>query len=142
MTINNAINIPITATASTADQQVGTSTSTVVTPSVFTYHLGSSKAWGIIQVGVGPTLLKNLNCSGVVRNGAGDYTVTFINQYVFSSGYCINVTPANSAGNPTSGISGTITAANAQLLIYTIGAAPALTDLPTYLCFSIHGSDA
>lgn len=72
-------------TASQAEMEAASSTTDFVTPGRTRFHPGVAKAWVRFTQSAGTvTVVASHNVSGVVRNGTGDYTVSFTTT--FSSG--------------------------------------------------------
>jgi hypothetical protein len=71
--------VTVTAAAKT-DQQTGTSTTLGVTPSQQQSHDSAAKAW-VSFVGSTGAINSSYNVSSVVRNSAGNYTVTFTTAF-------------------------------------------------------------
>jgi hypothetical protein len=90
--------------ATQAEQETGSSTTKYVTPGRQHLNASASKAWAQVTVSAGvPTLVSNYNCSGVVDNGTGDWSVTFTTS--FSSGNYAAVVSAFNSSPGSVGIS-------------------------------------
>jgi hypothetical protein len=87
--------------ASQAQQAAFTSTTVYVTPGRQQFHPSASKAWVYWTVsGTTPTVQASYNVSSVVRNGVGDYTITFTTGFA-STAYaqvCNTYTPGINTG--------------------------------------------
>lgn len=71
--------------ASQAQQEAATSTTVYTSPGTQQYHPGMPKAWLRMTCVAGvPSIIASYNISGLVRNSAGNFTVTFTKA--FSSG--------------------------------------------------------
>lgn len=64
--------------ATTAESQAGTSTTTFISPSTQKAAAGFAKASAVIDGSGSATLLGGHNIANVTRNGAGDYSITFL----------------------------------------------------------------
>lgn len=97
---------PITSTgtvsvtaAAKSDQTTGSSNVLAVTPLHQQDHDSAAKAWCVF-VGSSASISASYNISGVVRNSAGQYTVSFTTAFA-SANYVCNVTsdqPSGAAG--------------------------------------------
>lgn len=85
---NSLINI---AAATKAQMQAGTDNTLVVTPQQFNNHDGAAKAWvNFTPGGGGATVNASYNVTSVVRNGAGDYTITFTTAFT-TANYAVSI---------------------------------------------------
>lgn len=83
--------------ASQAEMESASATNRVVTPGRQTYHPGMAKAWVNFSISGGVvTVDASHNVTGVARNGAGDYTITW-SITMSSADYCVQATAG--AGN-------------------------------------------
>lgn len=88
----NATSSGLTA-ASQAQMEAATSNAVAVTPGVAQYHPAMPKAWVNFD-GTSGSIIVSYNVSGVVRNSAGNYTVSFTTPFS-SANYCSQVTGSN-----------------------------------------------
>lgn len=79
--------------ATQADQETGTSTTNIVTPGRQHFHPSAAKAWGKFAGATG-TLAESYNVTSVVRDSAGDYTVTLATDFA-TADYVIALTPSS-----------------------------------------------
>jgi hypothetical protein len=70
----------IPSAASKADEQTGTSTTVYTSPGQQQSHDSAAKAW-VSFTGATGAILASYNVSGVVRNSAGNYTVSFTTAF-------------------------------------------------------------
>jgi hypothetical protein len=78
-------------TASQAEMEAASSTTDFVTPGRTRFHPGVAKAWVRFTQSAGSvSVVASHNVSGVVRNGTGDYTISFSTS--FSSGTAYTAT--------------------------------------------------
>lgn len=75
--------------ASQAQQEVGTSTTAPVTPSVQHFHKSAAKAWGLFDSS--GNILNSYNVSGVSNDSTGVFTVT-LSQAQNTSDFCVAAT--------------------------------------------------
>jgi hypothetical protein len=77
--------------ATQANQETGTSTTTLVTPGRQHFHQSACKAWARIDVSGGtPSLAAGYNVSGTITdNGVGDYTFTFTTALSSANYACV-----------------------------------------------------
>lgn len=73
-----------------ADQTTSTSTTVPVNPAVQQFHPSAAKAWVTITGSTG-AIQASYNVSGVVRNSAGDYTITFTTAFA-NANYAVLIT--------------------------------------------------
>ena len=75
----------VSVTASQADQETGTSTTTYVSPGRQKYHPSAAKAWVNFN-GTGAVAIRvSYNVTSITDNGTGDYTVNFTTNFSSAS---------------------------------------------------------
>jgi hypothetical protein len=126
--------------ATQADEEAGTSTVAVVTPSVQQYHPSAAKAWGVVEVttaGVA-SLSTGYNVSGVTYPGTGNVIVNFSVPFA-TTRYTITATAqahsTDGAGNIVS-IAANPAATSFEAFHYTAGA---LLSHPRAIYFTCFG---
>ena len=97
-----------TIAASQAEMKAASSNTVMVTPGRQQYHPGMAKAWVLFNAS--GTVQASYNVSGVVRNSAGDYTITY-SITMSSTTYGVLATPSG-VGVPWNAVSGAV--ANAR----------------------------
>ncbi|WP_441280499.1 beta strand repeat-containing protein [Tardiphaga sp. 862_B3_N1_1] len=90
-TVTTSGTCTLTTTAATqTDMETASSTSTAVTPARQQYHPGMTKAWAVWSSAGGAPPVAGYNISGnVVRNSAGNYTLTFATAFSSANFVCI-----------------------------------------------------
>jgi hypothetical protein len=74
----NSVPAAVTAAATQAEQETGTSTTVYVSPGRQHFHPSAAKAWVVFTVsGTTVTVQSSYNVTGVARNSIGNYTVTW-----------------------------------------------------------------
>lgn len=110
----------VTVTAATkADEQAGASGSVVVTPSQQQSHASAAKGWAFFNGVTTVSILASYNVSGIVRNAAGTYTISWTVAFA-TANYAVNVTcNDNGSGAGVLGTLETIGTSSIQILCIT-----------------------
>jgi hypothetical protein len=93
--LNNSVNVLQVTAAAKTDEQAGTSAILATTPSQQQQHDSAAKA-EVNFTGSSASINSSYNVSGVVRNSAGNYTVTFTTAFAAAT-YACHVTTYNTA---------------------------------------------
>lgn len=109
--------------ATKAQMQAGTDPFSPVTPAQANQADGAAKAWAEFN-GTGPTLNAAFNIASLVRNGAGDYTVTFTTP--FSSALYVMAGSARTtsgSGDPSCMVSALTAPTASAMRVFCVGGA-------------------
>jgi hypothetical protein len=82
-------NLFTAAAASQAQMESASATDVYATPGRTQYHPGVAKAWVVFTSGATPSISASHNVSGVVRNGTGDYTISFTTAFSSATYVCV-----------------------------------------------------
>lgn len=82
-----------TTAATKSDEQAGSSTTAVVTPSQQQQHASAAKAWVYFDGKTGgvATIKSSFGVTSVVRNSAGNYTITWSTAFTSATAYAVQV---------------------------------------------------
>lgn len=100
--------------ASQAEMEAATSPQRIVTPARQHYHPGMAKFWVYFDGNGGATINASYNVSGVVRNSAGDYTISFTNAFS-SANYAVLATCGLNSGTGQNARIAAIATGNVQI---------------------------
>lgn len=76
---NTAMTVGVAIAASQADQETGTSTTTVVTPGRQHFHVSAAKAW--LKAGITGNNLASYNIASLTDTGTGVLTVAYTTAF-------------------------------------------------------------
>ena len=136
---NTAMTVGVAIAASQADQETGTSTTTVVTPGRQKFHPCASKAWvNIVVAGGAPSVAIGYNVTSISDGGVGIFTANFTTSFSSADYACSATGRATSAENQHVDVSNATapTASALQVKCWNASAGSAV-DLPNVyiICF-------
>lgn len=127
ITATGACTITVTG-ATKADQQTGTSTTTVVEPARQQDHDSAAKAW-VSFVGASGAINASYNVTSVTRSSAGTYAVNFTTAFATANYACVLTTLA--AAGPVGIVATASTQSTSAFNFLTVSLAGALGDPTT-----------
>jgi hypothetical protein len=123
--------LDVYATSADLQQQLPPNTTHPVVPNTLQYHLGVAKAWVVFN-GTTAVISNSYNVSGIVRNSAGNYTISFTTHFA-STNYTSTV------GLNAKGIGYTTTFNVGSAIVITEDSLFSASDF-TVICVSFFGT--
>jgi hypothetical protein len=122
--------------ATKSDQQTGTATNKVVTPSQAQSHDAAAKGWVQFSVSGGVvTVQASYNVTSVVRNSIGNFTVTWTTAFT-TAFYACSITPQSNTGtHGTIGFTNAQTSTTVQILTQSTSFSLADPDLVSVIAY-------
>lgn len=108
--------VNLTANASQADMETGTSTAVAVVPGVMKYHPGVAKAWVSFNGTGTPSIISSYNVSSITDNGTGDYTINYTTSFSSSTSYAAVANGVISGPSPRWGAPVSYSAGSTQIM--------------------------